>query len=100
MKDLVWSLYYPGRPPPLLSAMKPMDVIVTVVPDGKSWMLTDLLGRDMGCITHTASRVFTIHPSGHAVETMAAIISTGYASVDEALAAIELQTRGVCRRAR
>ena len=76
-----------------------MDVTVTTMPDGKGWALTDLLGRDMGRIAETQPGVFMIQPAGNAIETMAAIVSPSYRSLDDALAAIEEHTRGVCRRA-
>ena len=76
-----------------------MDVLVTTMPEGNSWGLTDLLGRDMGRITETRPGAFMIQPAGNAMETLAAIVSPSYASLDDALAAIEEHTRGVCRRA-
>lgn len=76
-----------------------MDVLVTALPDGNSWELTDLLGRDMGTVTETRPGVFMIHPAGNAVETMSVIMLRSYTSLDAALAAIEGHTRGVCRRA-
>ena len=75
-----------------------MDVIVTEIPNEKSWGLTDLLGRDMGRVTEAKAGTFVIHPAGNAVETFAVIVSMQYASLDSALAAIEEHTRGVCRR--
>jgi hypothetical protein len=75
-----------------------LDVIVNQMPDN-SWGLTDLLGRDMGRVTEISAGVFMIQPAGNAIETLAAITSPAYASLDEALAAIEVHTRGVCRRA-
>ena len=75
-----------------------MDVLVTQVPDQNEWRLTDLLGRDMGRVIERQPGTFFIEPSGHAIETMAAIKSQPYATVDAALAAIELYTRGICRR--
>jgi hypothetical protein len=75
-----------------------MDVTVTPGANGETWALTDLLGRDMGCVAETAPGVFVIQPAGLAMGTLAAIISTKYDSLDQALAAIEKHTRGVCRR--
>jgi hypothetical protein len=69
------------------------------MPDGTNWGLTDLLGRHMGRVTETRPGAFVIQPAGNAMETFAAIISPSYASLDDALAAIEEHTRGVCRRA-
>ena len=74
-----------------------MDVIVTPIGNSKAWNLTDLLGRPMGRIAET-SAFFTIHPGGHALETMVGIQHGPFASLDDALAAIEKHTRGVCRR--
>jgi hypothetical protein len=75
-----------------------VDVIVTQMPDN-SWGLTDLLGRDMGRVTEISAGAFMIQPAGNAIETLAAITAPTYASLDDALAAIEEHTRGVCRRA-
>ena len=74
-----------------------LDIIVTPTDDGKAWNLTDLLGRPMGRITEASAKQFTIHPDGHALETMAGIDHRPFTSLDAALAAIERHTRGVCR---
>jgi hypothetical protein len=74
-----------------------LDITVTSTDDGTAWTLTDLLGRPMGRITEAPAKQFTIHPDGHALETMAGIEHGPFASLDAALAAIEKQTRGVCR---
>ncbi len=50
-----------------------VDVIVTEIPNEKSWGLTDLLGRDMGRVTEAKAGTFLIHPAGNAVETFAVI---------------------------
>jgi hypothetical protein len=77
-----------------------VDVVVSEMPDGKSWALTDLLGRDMGRVFEASPAVFEIKPTGNAVETMGEKIACrSFGSLDAALAAIEEQTRGVCRRA-
>ena len=77
-----------------------MDVIVSELPDGKSWALTDLLGRNMGRASQASPAVFEIKPTGKALETMGdKITSRSFGSLDAALAAIEEQTRGLCRRA-
>ena len=75
-----------------------MDLIVTPAGDGKVWHLMDLLGRSMGSIAKVSATQFTIHPGGHALETMVGIEHGPFASLDDALAAIEKHTRGVCRR--
>jgi hypothetical protein len=73
-----------------------LDVIVT--PAEGSWKLVDLLGRSMGRIAETATKQFVIHPAGYAKETMSKLDRGPHASLDAALAEIEKQTRGVCRR--
>jgi hypothetical protein len=75
-----------------------LDVIVTPTDEGRVWNLMDLLGRPMGQITEVSAQQFTIHPEGHALETMAGIEDGPFVSLDAALAAIEKHTRGVCRR--
>ncbi len=75
-----------------------LDVIVTPTGNSKAWSLTDLLGRPMGQIAETSAMQFTIHPDGHALETMIGIQHGPFASLDDALAAIEKHTRGICRR--
>jgi hypothetical protein len=74
-----------------------MDVIMAPTDEGRAWNLTDLLGRPMGRITEASAQQFTVHPAGHAVETMAGIERGPFASLDAALAAIEKHTRGICR---
>jgi hypothetical protein len=76
-----------------------MDIIVMKNSDEKEWTMSDLLGRDMGRVREAAVGAFVIEPAGQAVETMRALTSKPYASLDAALAAIEEHTRGVCRRA-
>jgi hypothetical protein len=51
----------------------------------------------MGRITEAPTQQFTIHPDGHALETMAGIEHGPFPSLDAALAAIEKHTRGVFR---
>jgi hypothetical protein len=74
-----------------------LDIIVTPTNDGGAWALTDLLGRSMGRINEASAQQFTIHPDGHALETMVGIGPGPFASLDAALMAIERHTRGVCR---
>ena len=74
-------------------------MIVTKSPDGKNWAMVDLLGRDMGRVSEIHPGFFMIQPAGNAVETLNALTSSSFASLDEALAAIEEHTRGQCRRA-
>ena len=74
-----------------------LDVIVNSVADRSEWRLTDLLGRSMGVI-RADSGAFAIEPDGKARETMKEMSCGPFASLDEALTAIETHTRGVCRR--
>jgi len=73
-----------------------VDVVVTEIPNERSWGLTDLLGRNIGHITETKPGIFEILPAGKAVESFRAIRSKPYASLDIALAAIEEHIEGVC----
>ncbi|KRE12511.1 hypothetical protein ASE66_18435 [Bosea sp. Root483D1] len=75
-----------------------MDIDVTQKPDGTTWSLTDLLGRDMGYIADRATGEFMIYPAGHALHTMEAMRRGPFKSLDDALAEIERFTRGTCRR--
>jgi hypothetical protein len=75
-----------------------MDLTVTATTKKGEWALTDLLGREMGCVAETELGLFRIKPQGQAVATMAALTSKTYLSLDIALGAIEEHTRGVCRR--
>jgi hypothetical protein len=73
-----------------------LDVTVKRVSDN-AWSMIDLLGRSMGQIREDASKHFTIHPDGQALDTMADLKAGPYASLDAALNEIETHTRGVCR---
>ena len=75
-----------------------LDIIVKPIGNSKACSLTDLLGRPMGQIVETSAMQFTIHPDGHALETMIGIQHGPFASLDDALAAIEKHTRGICQR--
>jgi hypothetical protein len=75
-----------------------MDVIVRASDDEKSWTLSDLLGRTMGVIVEEAPQVFVVRPAGNAADTMRDMRTGPFPSLDQALAAIETHTRGVCRR--
>ncbi|CAN7656194.1 hypothetical protein LJR090_001487 [Bosea sp. LjRoot90] len=75
-----------------------MDIDITQKPDGKAWLLTDLLGRDMGYIEDRAEGEFMIYPAGQALHTMEAMRRGPFKSLDDALAEIERFTRGTCRR--
>ena len=76
-----------------------MDVIVTQAADDRTaWTLTDLLGRPMGHITGAGSR-FVVEPEERARPGLTGLRWGPYASLDEALTAIEKHTHGACRRA-
>ncbi len=75
-----------------------MDLVVTPLEEGIAWELADLLGRPMGHISSESADLFTIHPEGHAQETMLGMKVGPFASLDAALAEIEKYTRGTCRR--
>jgi hypothetical protein len=77
-----------------------MDLTVTPLEGETAWDLIDLLGRSAGCIVQDGPGRFTIKPAGHGSETMRPLQNVSYGSLDGALAAIEAQTRGVCRRAK
>ena len=73
-------------------------MLLTPDSDGKTWRLTDLLGRSMGTIVETSPAKFVLEPEGKARETMGTLPFHGYNSLDDVLARIEKHTRGVCRR--
>ncbi|GLK54293.1 hypothetical protein GCM10008170_03120 [Methylopila capsulata] len=75
-----------------------MDVMVKPVDGRDEWLLTDLLGRPMGVIRVTDTGALLIEPDGNARMTMTGMRCGPFPSLDEALAAIETHTRGVCRR--
>ncbi len=75
-----------------------MDVIVRAGTEDRTWILTDLLGRSMGLVVEDTPHTFVVRPAGHAVETMRGMRAGPFGSLDQALAAIETHTRGVCRR--
>jgi hypothetical protein len=75
-----------------------MDMLLTPDGDGKTWRLTDLLGRPMGTIVEKSPAEFVLEPEGKARETMGTLSFQGSNSLDDVLARIEKHTRGVCRR--
>ena len=75
-----------------------MDVIVDTGPREGTWTLVDLLGRTMGVIVEEAPQTFFVRPAGNAIATMKTMRAGPFNSLDQALAAIETHTRGVCRR--
>jgi len=58
--------------------------------------MADLLDRDLGRIVQTGG-TFSIEPAGHAIETMHSMKHGPFATLDNALRAIETHTRGTCR---
>lgn len=72
--------------------------MVTAVDERDEWRLTDLLGRSMGLIKETEAGRFLVEPAGNAQTTMTGMACGPFNSLDDALAAIETHTRGVCRR--
>ena len=76
-----------------------MDITVTRSGnDRTAWTLTDLLGRPVGRITGASHR-FTIEPDERVRASLIGLKWGPYASLDEALAAIEKHTHSACRRA-
>jgi hypothetical protein len=74
-----------------------MDVTVTRA-DWNVWNLTDLLGRPMGRITKHAGPRFVFEADERMRSAMRKVAPGPYASLDEALTAIEKQTHMACRR--
>jgi hypothetical protein len=74
-----------------------LDLTVTSIDGANAWDLIDLLGRSAGCVVEDQGR-FTIKPAGHGSETMRPLQNVRFNSLDDALAAIEAQTRCMCRR--
>jgi hypothetical protein len=75
-----------------------LDIDVTPKPGEAAWLLTDLLGRPMGHVAEELAGEFRIHPAGQALLTMKAMKCGPFKTLDDALAEIELFTRGTCRR--
>ncbi len=74
-----------------------MDITVTHAADeGKTWALTDLLGRPMGRITGMRGPGFIIEPDERAPDTMDNVPLGPFASFENALRAIEKHLHGVC----
>ena len=74
-----------------------MDITVTRAADEwRTWALTDLLGRPMGCITGTRGPGFIIEPDERALYIMANVPLGPFASFEDALRAIEKHLHGVC----
>lgn len=81
--------YATEKVPPL------MDVVLTPTGSaGDAWSLKDRLGRSLGKITKPKnSDDFQITPEPNSA---LAGIKAGYASLDEAMSAIERKTNGAC----
>lgn len=77
-----------------------MDLIVDAGPREGTWTLVDLLGRTMGVIVEEAPQTVFVRPAGKAIATMKSMRAGPFNALDQALAAIEIHTRGVCRRIR
>lgn len=75
-----------------------MDVRVKRIAGTAAWSLRDLLGRSMGSVAEDTPGTFVIIPEGNAIGTMKDIRRGPHATLDAALAEIEMHTRGVCRR--
>lgn len=73
-----------------------MDITVKPV-SPTAWSLIDLLGRDVGTIAESAPGEFRIEPGERVADTMKAMKLGPYATLDEALSAIETFTRSTCR---
>ena len=74
-----------------------MDIRVTPASGGKTWHLTDLLGRSMGFIEQVQSRFFFIRPSERGLELLGTVSRQAYLSLDETMSAIEKDGHVVCR---
>jgi hypothetical protein len=72
-----------------------MDMIVKQAGGGR-WKLIDLLGRDVGDVVKSGER-FDVHPSEHGGDAMLETDLGPFHTLDDALAAIERHTRGLCR---
>lgn len=73
-----------------------MDITVKPV-SATAWLLIDLLGRDVGTVEEKAPEDFRIAPGERVADNMKAMKLGPYASLDEALSAIETFTRSTCR---
>ena len=73
-----------------------MDITVKPV-SATAWSLIDLLGRDVGIVEKKAPEEFRIQPGERVADNMKAMKLGPYATLDEALSAIETFTRSTCR---
>jgi len=77
-----------------------MDITVTQAADcRRAWTLTDLLDRPLGRIIGTRGPGFIIEPDARAPAIMDKVPLGPFASLDDALRAIEKHLHGACRRA-
>ncbi len=76
-----------------------MDLIVKrAAEDQTVWTLTDLLGRAFGRITGAGCR-FVIEPEERVRPSLTGLNWGPYASLDDALTALEKRTHSSCHRA-
>ena len=74
-----------------------MDVTVTRAAGcRRAWTLTDLLGRPLGRIAQARGPGFIIEPHERAYVLMAKVPSGPFASLEDALRAIEKHLHGAC----
>ena len=74
-----------------------MDITVMRTADGRrAWTLTDLLGRPLGRITQARGPGFIIEPHERAYVLMAKVPSGPFASLEDALRALEKHLHGAC----
>ena len=81
-----------------------MDITVTPTPERPPWVqtawaLTDLLGRPLGSILEEPGSRFFIEPDERAPAIMDKVPLGPFASLDDALRAIEKHLHRACRRA-
>ncbi len=75
-----------------------MDITVTRAAYCRNdWTLADLLGRPVGRIIEARGPGFTIYPAERAHHVMGEIPFGPFASLDDALRAVEKRTHGLCR---
>ena len=71
-----------------------MDVLVKRLPGAQTWHLRDRLGRELGRITRVAQG-FVIRPVPET--TLSAVALRPFATLDDAMAEIATQAKGVCQ---
>ena len=75
-----------------------MDINVTCAGPGR-WVLTDLLGRIAGRIEQQRPGMFRIVPAERYGELLRDVSTHSFETLDHALSAVEIVTRGACRLA-